>query len=193
MELSRLVTAAPTLCLRTPRLELRRFVAADVPFAIRQESDRTIMRWIRDAQPPDVVRARAESMAAPWRGADGEWLALTIVPHDVGAAVGLVVCRVTAATTQTMEIGYRLDASVHRRGYGHEACVALCTFLFDVVQVRKLVAYCAADNESSWRLMEKLGMQREGRLREYMQLDGAFRDEFVYGILGREWRSRDLR
>lgn len=189
MELSRLVAAAPTLCLRTPRLELRRFTAGDVPFAIRQEGDRPIMRWIRDAQPPEAVRARAESMAAPWRGADGEWLALAIVPLDTGAPVGLLVCRVTMAATGTMEVGYRLDAAVHRRGYGYEACAAFCSFLFDVGQVRKLIACCVADNEASWRLMEKLGMQREGRLREYMQLDGAYRDEFVYGMLAREWRQ----
>lgn len=187
MELSRLVALAPTLSLRTARLVLRRFTAHDVPFAIRQENDRTIMRWIRDAQPPEVVHARAEGLAAPWRGADGEWLALVMTPHDSHTAVGLLVCRVTMATTGTMEFGYRLDAAVHRRGYAFEACAALCSFLFDVVRVRKLVAYCVADNEPSWRLMAKLGMQREGRLREYMQLDGALRDEFVYGLLAREW------
>jgi RimJ/RimL family protein N-acetyltransferase len=190
MELQRLVERAPTLTLPTQRLDLRRFAIADVPFAIAQENDRTIMRWIRDAQPPEAVRARAEAMAAPWTGKDGEWLPLVVVEREHGRAVGLVVCRVTVAANATMEIGYRFDASVHRRGYGFEACTALFTFLFDDIRVRKLVAYCAADNEPSWRLMAKLGMQREAHFREYTQLAGVWVDEFVYGLLAREWGRR---
>ena len=188
MELESLVAQAPTLLLPGPRLSLRRFDASDVPLAIAQEGDRTIMRWIRDPQPAEAVQQRASQMLAPWRGQDGEWLALTIVPHDLDRAVGIVVCRVTVAAHATMEIGYRLSAEVHRRGYGLAACTALCSFLFDVVRVRKLIALCVVENEPSWRLMAKLGMQREARLREYTLLDGAWRDELVYGLLAREWR-----
>ena len=188
MQLDALVAAAPSLALRTEHLLLRRFTADDVPFAIEQENDRAVMRWIRDAQPADVVRARAASMAAPFQGRDGEWLALTVVPHDLQRAVGLLVCRATAAEHATMEIGYRLAASVHRRGYAFQMCSALCTYLFDVVRARKLIALCVADNDASVRTLQKLGMQQEGRLREYCRLDGAYRDELVWGLLAREWR-----
>lgn len=188
MNLADLVAKAPSLSLAGPRLALRRFTAADIPFAIAQEQDRTIMQWIRDAQPLEMVQARAESMAAPWRGNDGEWLAFTVVPLELGRAVGIAVCRVTVAAHETMEIGYRLEASVHRRGYGFEACTTLCAFLFAEVRVRKLIALCAVENVPSWRLMEKLGMQREACLREYSFLGGAWRDEYVYGLFAREWR-----
>jgi ribosomal-protein-alanine N-acetyltransferase len=187
MDLDRLVAAAPSLALAAEGLVLRRFVAADVPMALAQEADRSIMRWIRDPQPAEQVRARAAQMAAPWRGQDGEWLALALVPDRDREAAGVVVARVTTAAHATMEIGYRLSAHVHRRGLGFAACTALATFLFRDVGVRKLVAYCAADNEPSWRLMAKLGMQREACLREHTFLDGAWRDELVYGLLAREW------
>jgi RimJ/RimL family protein N-acetyltransferase len=188
MNLTALVTAAPTLALRGAKVSVRRFTAADIPMVVAQENDRAIMRWIRDPQPAADVQARAEAMAAPWRGADGEWLACTVVPHATATPAGIVVCRVTVAAHQTMEFGYRLSQDVHRRGFGFEACVLLCDHLFTQVGVHKLVAYCVADNEPSWRLMAKLGMQREARLREYTHLDGAWRDEFVYGLLAREWR-----
>lgn len=189
MDLDALVAAAPSLCLRTRQLQLRRFTPDDRPFAIEQENDRAVMRWIRDEQPDAAVRARADTMAAPWQGRDGEWLALTVVALDIGRPVGLAVCRTTVAEHETMEIGYRLASSVHRRGYAFELCTALCAFLFDVVRVRKLIALCVADNEPSWRLLEKLGMQREAHLREYSRLGGAWRDELVYGLLARAWRS----
>lgn len=188
MDLNAFVAAAPALSLRGAKVLVRRFTVADIPMVVAQENDRAIMRWIRDPQPAADVQARAEAMAAPWRGADGEWLACTVVPHATATPAGIVVCRVTVAAQATMEFGYRLSQDVHRRGFGFEACVLLCDHLFTQVGVRKLVAYCAADNEPSWRLMGKLGMQREARLREYTWLDGAWRDEFVYGLLAREWR-----
>lgn len=188
MNLTALVAAAPTLTLRGEKVSLRRFTAADIPMAVAQENDRSIMRWIRDPQPLAEVQARAEAMAAPWQGRDGEWLSFAVVPHAEGRAVGIAVCRVTTAASGTMEFGYRLGQDVHRRGYGFETCRLLCGHLFRQVGVRKLIALCVVDNEPSWRLMEKLGMQREARLREYGWIDGAFRDEFVYGLLEREWQ-----
>ena len=187
MNLGDLVAKAPSLSLAGPRLALRRFTAADIPFAIEHEQDRAVMQWIRDPQPIEAMRERAETMAAPWRGNDGEWLAFTVVPPELGRAVGIVVCRVTIAAHETMEIGYKLEPGVQRRGYGLEACTTLCSFLFGDVRVRKLIALCAVENVPSWRLMEKLGMQREACLREYSFLSGAWRDEFVYGLLAREW------
>src|SRR5262245_28263454 len=108
MNLADLVEKAPSLELAGSHLALRRFTAADIPFRDAKEGDRAIQRWIRDPQPDEAMRARAETMAAPWRGNDGEWLAFTVVPHELGRAAGIVVCRVTINGHETMEIGYKL-------------------------------------------------------------------------------------
>ena len=129
-------------------------------------------------------------MLGAWTGADGEWLTLAVAPRSEPVMAGIVVCRVTQAANETMELGYRLHPSVHRRGYAFEACTRLLDHLFGTVRVHKVVAYCTADNEPSWRLMAKLGMQREGLLREYTHLGGQWRDEFVYGLLAHERRGR---
>lgn len=78
---------------------------------------------------------------------------------------------------------------MHRRGYCREACQALCAFLCREVEVRKLIAYCVAENGPSRALLEQLGMRQEGLLREYTKLDGKWRDECVYGLLAHEWRQ----
>ncbi|MCA8950786.1 MAG: GNAT family N-acetyltransferase [Planctomycetes bacterium] len=187
MNLERMILAAPALRLETERLVLRRLTVDDLPTAIAHEQDRRIMRWIRDPQPVDEIRTRCEQTLATWHGDDGRWLLLAVQRRGDPAMLGIVCCRVTAAEHETFEIGYRLHADVHRRGYGLEACRVLVDWLFGPIGARKLVAYCVAENEPSWRLMEKLGMQREAVLREYSLLDGAWRDEFVYGLLRREW------
>lgn len=188
MNLSHLVALAPQLSLQTERLLVRRFADHDRATGIAHERDRSIMRWIRDPQPPAESEQRLATALLPWSGTDGEWLLLTVAPRTrPEAMLGIVCCRVTAREHATMEIGYRLAGDVHRRGYAFEAVQRLVAFLFGEIRVRKLAALCVAENEPSWRLLEKLGMQREGRLREYTFLDGAWRDELVYGLLAREW------
>ena len=192
MHLARLVGLAPTLTLPTERLVLRRLRADDAATALAHEQDRRIMRWIHDPLPPGAMRDRVEAMQAPWGGDDGEWLALTIAERGSDQPVGFAFFRVTALANDTLEIGYRLAPEVHRRGYGHEALRELIRFLFEAGEAHKLVAYCVAENEPSWRLLEKLGMQREGLLRAHSRLDGAWRDECVYGLLAADWRGRTV-
>lgn len=190
MHLARLVGLAPTLTLTTERLVLRRLRADDAPTALAHEQDRRIMRWIHDPLTPGAMRDRVEAMQAPWGGDDGEWLALAIAARSNDEPIGFAFFRVTALANDALEIGYRLAPAMHRRGYGHEALRELMRFLFEVGEAHRLVASCVAENEPSWRLLEKLGMRREGLLRAHSRLDGAWRDECVYGLLAAEWRSR---
>ena len=63
-------------------------------------------------------------------------------------------------------------------------------FLFGVGGVAKVLAFCVADNRPSFRLMEKLGMRREGQLRRHSMLGGVWHDELVYGLFERERTNR---
>lgn len=183
MELARFVAAAVDLRLPCERLVLRRLVRDDVPTALEHEQDRTMMRWIRDPEPLAAMQDRIQAMLGAWTGADGEWLTLAIAPNDSPRMAGIVCCRVTTKAQEAMEIGYRLHPSVHRRGYAFEACSRMIEHLFREVRLHKVVAHCVADNEASWRLMEKLGMRREAAFRDYTELGGAWRDAYFYGLL----------
>jgi RimJ/RimL family protein N-acetyltransferase len=190
MNLERMVADAAHFRLESKRLVLRRLTDADIPTAIAHEQERRIMHWIRDPQPLAAIEARVRSTLEPWRAAEGQWLLLAVQQPSDELMIGVVCCRVVAADTETMEIGYRFHVDVQRRGFGLEATRALVDYLFGTIAVRKLVAFCVSDNEPSWRLMDKLGMTREATFREYSHLAGAWRDEYVYGLLRREWPAR---
>ncbi len=192
MKLQKLVDDAPTVRIETERLVLRPMTEADLPTAIAHEQDCTIMQWIRDPAPLAETEARCRSALEPWDGADGRWRLLAIEARpeagvDLQEMLGIVCFRVTVRDYETMEFGYRLTPKVHRRGFGYEACSALLEYLFETGEVRRVVALCVTENEASWRLMEKLGMRREGVFQEYSMLAGEWRDELSYGMLRREW------
>ena len=191
MQLQRLVAAAVDFRLESAGLVLRRLTRDDVAVALQHEQDREIMRWIRDPEPLAAMQDRIQAMLGAWTGADSEWLVLAVAPRDVAAMAGIVTCRVTSAANEAMEIGYRLHPSVQRRGHAFDACSLLIDHLFRAIGLHKVIAHCVADNEASWRLMEKLGMRREAHFRDHTRLGGEWRDAYFYGVLADEWRLTD--
>lgn len=82
-----------------------------------------------------------------------------------------------------MEMGWILNKAFHGRGYAYEAACALMDFAIEVLDAQRIVAHCDTRNVPSFRLMEKLGMQRIGEQdREYPDDRGLAR-EYEY-----EWR-----
>ncbi len=88
------------------------------------------------------------------------------------------------------ELGWVLDPVHSGQGFGTEAVRELLRLCFDELGVRRVVANCFADNEASWRLMERLGMRREQHaVRESLHRTGEWLDVFGYALLADEWRS----
>jgi RimJ/RimL family protein N-acetyltransferase len=82
------------------------------------------------------------------------------------------------------ELMWAFHPDWHGQGYVTEALSALIEIAFGQLRVRRVTAACYADNEPSWRLMERVGMRREGQeLRSALHRDGTWRDFLVYGLL----------
>lgn len=88
---------------------------------------------------------------------------------------------------ERIEIAYTLSRAYWNRGFTTEAARAVMDWCFRHYPVHRLYAWCDPRNTGSWRVMEKLGMKREGLLREHLLEDGEFRDQLYYGILRSEW------
>ncbi len=74
------------------------------------------------------------------------------------------------------------------RGFATEAVRAAVDVCFGPLGLRRVEANCFADNERSWRLMERIGMRREVHvLGESLHRDGTWRDGFGYALLATEW------
>lgn len=189
MRISHLVRRMRDVRLETERLVLRRFGPEDVETLVAHELDPRIMRYIRDLQPEDQVRAKVGGMFGPWRGEDGEWLGLAMERRAAAGMIGVLALRITEAGHETVEVGWRLHPDHQRQGLCLEACRCLLDLLFGEAGVRKVVAFCVADNTASLRLMQRLGMRQEGRLREFSRLGEVWHDELVCGLLAREWRG----
>jgi RimJ/RimL family protein N-acetyltransferase len=61
---------------------------------------------------------------------------------------------------------------------------------FSTLDLHRVQAIASSGNQASWKVMERLGMKLEGRLREANRKDGQWHDLLYYGILKREWEHR---
>lgn len=88
------------------------------------------------------------------------------------------------------EIGWALDPTFTGQGFATEAVRELIRICFEELKLRRLTANCFAENASSWRLMERVGMRRElHEVRGSMHRTMGWVDGFGYAILADEWRK----
>ncbi len=87
------------------------------------------------------------------------------------------------------ELGYFFLREHWGRGYALESCRPLVDFAFKSLGLHRVWGMCHSENAASAKVMEKLGMRREGMLREHRVLRGAYRSSLIFGMLEHEWEA----
>jgi len=86
------------------------------------------------------------------------------------------------------EIGLWLHPKHHGNGYGTEAAELTAQHGFNQLNYHKLYARAYKGNKASQKIWEKLGFQKEGKLRDHTYTQGEYKDVIYYGILHGEWQ-----
>jgi RimJ/RimL family protein N-acetyltransferase len=177
---------------RTDRLVLRRATPADVEatWVYRRLPD--VNRWLSAVSlTQQEYRERFEERLPEGR---------SLVVEREGVVIGDLMVRVEDAWAQAevkeqargvqAELGWVLHPDHTGRGYATEAVRELLRLCFEELGLRRVTADCFADNEASWRLMERVGMRREVHTRrESLHRSGEWLDGMGYALLADEWRD----
>jgi ribosomal-protein-serine acetyltransferase len=100
--------------------------------------------------------------------------------HDYIGAVGL---HEIDWNTPKMVMGYFICPEHEGKGYGAQAAAAVLKFAFEYLHAERVSASCDTNNERSWRLMQRIGMQREAMMRkEARDHHGNLRDTYLYSL-----------
>ena len=93
---------------------------------------------------------------------------------------------------RTYEIGWIVHPAYQRRGYASEAALALLRYGFEEMDLHRIIATCQPENPASYRVMEKIGMRREGHFRQCIDRgNDTWWDEYFYALLADEWQERN--
>jgi len=108
---------------------------------------------------------------------------------DTGEVVADTVLKWLSAEHRTAEVGFVAHPDHHGRGYTTEAVGELLRIAFEELEMHRIVGHTEARNTASARVMEKLGMRREGHLIENGWVKGEWQSELIYAMLDHEWRA----
>lgn len=176
--------------LNTPRLLLRPLVEADFADFYEYAQDPAVSgpgMWLPYKSEEEARQDFAEIVAEYDKGL--LWWAM----EDLTTHKMIGRCELTNYSPKERDARAELSYAMHRNFWGKglmsEAAQQVTAYGFDTLQLNRVSAIVFTDNEASIRLLEKLGMQREGCLRQYRQIRGKPEDIYMYSVLKAEWQA----
>ncbi len=151
------------------------------------------------AHHPDVARMTIRIPHLYPDGAAEKWIAehqrdweaekqltLGICDREEDQVRGVVHVYIDADNNHA-ELGYWVAVPWQGKGFATEASGALMQYCFDELAFNKVHAHCMATNPASSRVLENIGMKREGVLRQHIRKDSRFVEAVFYGLLREEF------
>lgn len=179
-----------TLPIRTERLILRRFEAADLDAFHAYHSLPETARFL-----PGEAKSYTQCMERVGKYAnfvfdqEGDWVALAIEAADSPGLIGEVVLKWLPGTGQG-EVGWSLAPGAQGHGYATEAAEAVLKLGFEVLDYHRIDAKLDALNTASAAICERLGMRLEAKHVDKWRYKGEWATEVVYAMLRHEWTAR---
>ncbi len=175
--------------LETERLILRDFVGDDWQRVLEYQSDPLYLRYNEwTERTPETVQEFVGWFLDNEKQKPRIKFQLAVTLKSNHQLIGNCGIRMDKADALEADTGYELDPKHWNHGYATEATHAIVDFGFNHFGVHRVWANCVADNVGSAHVLEKLGMQLEGRLRENKYFKGRWWDTQLYAVLVDEWQ-----
>lgn len=112
-----------------------------------------------------------------------------VVTKEDDNLIGACSMHVSNSYNKEGWIGYCYNKQYWGNGYGSETAKYIIKFGFEDLKLHRIFATCDPNNIGSAKVLEKIGMKKEGHLREHKWQKGSWRDSFLYSILEHEYRE----
>lgn len=176
------------MVLETDRLIIRRFTPNDWKDIYEYLSQEQVVKY----EPYGILTEYECKKEAAVRSRNEVFLAVCL--KDSGKLIGNVYfAQQEPKEFGNWEIGYVFNPKYYGKGYATESCRAVIDYGFKHLKARRIIAMCNPDNISSWKLLERLKMRREGHLLKniFFKEDEDGRpiwiDTYEYALLADEW------
>ena len=175
----------------TKRLIIRPFAETDLADVLAYQTRSETLKYepvepMTEEQGRSYLAKQADP-EHPAYGPAGGWLSLAVQHAGDAKTIGEVGIFFEPEPKSEGAIGWMFHPDYCGRGYASEAAQALLHYAFETRRLHRLTSGCDTQNTASWRLMERLGMRREGHSLQSRQLRGEWRDGYSYALLRDEW------
>lgn len=169
--------------LETERLRLREITQNDQEDVFKCFSNEEVLKHY--GQEAFVDRKQAEALinffSTSWK--ENKGIRWGIERKGTQGLIGTVGFNALALKHKRAEIGYEIHPDHWRKGYTSEAVRSVVQYGFSELGLTRIGAVIFTENDASYQLLEKVGFDREGILRDYIYQNGTAHDTYVYSLL----------
>lgn len=148
-----------------------RYNALGIPESL-EETIQLMAPWINENQKDRVINFT--------------WI---IENEDTHEFIGLIGLKLSDNKYNRGEVWYKIHPDQWNKGYATESLKSVIDFGFNECQLHRIQAGCAVENTASIRVLEKVGMIKEGRGRQLLPLKSGWSDNFEFSILESDARN----
>ncbi len=164
-------------------------------FSLREQSREHLIAWEEDWAPDQLTlshfkRRLAVQVKDARRG--GGLSLLSFRRADRVLVGGVTLTNIRYGASRSGIIGYWVGAPHIRQGYGSASVNALIDHAFDTINLHRLVAACQPENVASQKLLERCGFRREGLAKDYLKINGVWRDHLIYAQTAADRSSQSV-
>ncbi|AMV60265.1 MULTISPECIES: GNAT family N-acetyltransferase [Pediococcus] len=134
----------------------------------------------------NLTEAKTEILNYFVKSPQGKWGIKLKANHKL---IGTIDFRLDAPDLKA-EIGYAIGRENWGNGYAPEAATRVLRLGFAELGLKRIEALHCSENPKSGRVMQKIGMQKEGVLHNNTQLKGRTVDDVLYAITEDQWRKQ---
>lgn len=174
--------------IETERLVLRKMTMADAADIYEYGKDPEVARHVLWDAYRNVGEAKQYLRYIQRQYRMGDPSSWGIELKETGRLIGTIGFMWWNRNYRSAEVGYSLSRDCWNKGLMTEALRAVIRFGFEEMNLNRIEAQHETGNPASGRVMEKVGMQKEGVLRSRLFNKGRYVDVALYAILRREFR-----
>jgi [ribosomal protein S5]-alanine N-acetyltransferase len=169
--------------LKTERLTVRDFEEKDWDSVYEYTSNPTVMTYI-----PEGVFTEVQAKEFVTKNIGEQAKHFPVILNDEDKLIGHIVFHKYFGD-HTYEIGWVFNPQYYGKGYASEAAKAVLGYAFEELHLHRVVATCQPENIGSYRIMEKIGMRKEGYFKKCIPAGDGWWDEYFYAVLKEEWQK----
>ncbi len=166
--------------LHTQRLLIRNFTPSDLEAFLAYRNDSEVAKYQSWSVP--YSREKAEALIREMQDVHApkvnDWLQLAIELKTTGELIGDVAFVIKADDIRQAVIGFTIASAHQKQGYITEAATALLDYLFEDLDMHRVIADCDTENIGSWKTLEKLGFRREAHFVESLLIGDEYTSEY---------------
>jgi RimJ/RimL family protein N-acetyltransferase len=176
------------MILETDRLILRQIKMDDKEAVFEYRSDKETNKYQGSIpetleEMENFIRKTAKQINEP-----DTWFQFVLLAKESNKVIGDIGLHFLADDDRQVEIGFTLHKAYQKKGYATEALKSILNYLFSELNKHRIIASIDPDNIDSIRLVERLGLRKEGHFVQSLFFKGEWADELIYAMLKREWR-----